>query len=183
MTRFVGIDPATKTGFVALDENGNVLDEFELHGAGPKEKGGISIEQLVDLENQLYKCLVQGDIVCIEDTPFGTMNAITAGMIHGGLRSMVHRKKLDFDLVNPMWTKKYVDVKVEKGQTEKQKKDAVKTAVMTQFSYTHKSHNVVDAYIIARIALNLHRMRIYEPLLDQHRLQQEVVTSIMQKAE
>ncbi len=39
MTRFVGIDPATKTGFVALDIDGNVLMETELKGKGPKVPG------------------------------------------------------------------------------------------------------------------------------------------------
>lgn len=180
--RLVGIDPATRTGFVALDYEGNVLQELELKGAGKAEKGGISVEQLVDLENQLYRLLQPNDLICIEDTPFKTNDAITTGMIHGGLRSMIHRKKLDFDVVNPMWTKKYVDVKVERGQTDKEKKDAVKAAVLEQFRYTHKSHNIVDAYIIARIALNLHRMRQHEPMLDNHRRQIEVVEGIMQKA-
>lgn len=94
---------------------------------------------------------------------------------------MIHRKKLDFDLVNPMWTKKYVDVKVEKGQTEKEKKNAIKTAVEEQFGYTNKSHNIVDAYIIARISVNLHRMRNYEQLIDGNRLQKEVLEEIIKK--
>jgi len=181
--RFIGIDPATKTGFVALNEDGEVVVELELKGDGKVVKGGITAEQLVSLENQFYKLLLPGDIICIEDTPFKTNDAITVGMIHGGLRSMMFRKKLDFDVVNAMWTKKYVGVKVEKGQTEKEKKDAIKAAVLQQFGYTHKSHNVVDAYIIARIALNLHRMRNYDPLIDNNRLQSEVVEEIMQKAE
>lgn len=181
--RFIGIDPATKTGFVELDESGAVLVELELKGAGKVEKGGISMEQLVDLENQLYKLLQDVDLIVIEDTPFGTMNAVTTGMIHGGLRSIIYRRKLDFDISNAMWTKKYVGVKVEKGQTEKQKKDAIGAAVKEQFGYTHKSHNVVDAYIIARIALNPHLMRNYDRQLENERHQLEVVRGIMEKAE
>ncbi|TYP68904.1 hypothetical protein [Paenibacillus methanolicus] len=180
--RFVGIDPGTNSGFVALDLQGNVLAAQELKPTGKTVKGGLSTPQLVELENQLYQHLKGNDRVCIEAVPFGTMSQVTTGMIHGGLRSMIHRKKLDFDLVNPMWTKKFVDVKVEKGQTDKQKKDAMREAVLEKFGFSHKSHNVVDAYVIARISLNLHLMRQYEPLIDQHRIQQEVVSDIMHKA-
>ena len=35
--RFIGIDPSTKTGFVALDENGQVLRAKELTGIGDKD--------------------------------------------------------------------------------------------------------------------------------------------------
>ncbi|MGG1638279.1 hypothetical protein [Paenibacillus sp. NRS-1760] len=179
--RFVGIDPATRTGIVALNLKGEVLVEMELKGKGPA--GAMSTPQLVDLENQLYKLLLKGDLIVIEDASAGTQKGITTGMVHGGLRSMIYRRELDFDISNAMWTKKYVGVKVEKGQTEKQKKDAIGAAVLEQFGYSHKSHNVVDAYIIARIALNLYLMRNYEPLLDNERHQVEVVQGIMERAE
>lgn len=35
--RFVGIDPSTKTGFVALDEDGQVLVAKELTGVGKED--------------------------------------------------------------------------------------------------------------------------------------------------
>lgn len=38
--RFVGIDPATTTGFVALDEEGNVLVETDVRGEGKVVPGG-----------------------------------------------------------------------------------------------------------------------------------------------
>lgn len=37
--RFLGIDPATTTGFVALDEEGNVLVEEDLRGTGKTVPG------------------------------------------------------------------------------------------------------------------------------------------------
>jgi hypothetical protein len=113
----------------------------------------------------------------------------TTGMIHDGLRSMIIRKKLALNIVNPMQTKKYVGVTGWTGQAgnkrrlvDKEKKAAVKESVLQLFGYTHKSHNVVDAYIIARISLNLYRMREYMPLLDTETYQVQVVTDNLDKA-
>ncbi|MEF3312566.1 hypothetical protein PV433_27120 [Paenibacillus sp. GYB004] len=188
--RFVGIDPATRTGVVALDEAGNVVLEVELKGAGKAEKGGLTIEQLVSLENQLYKLLKPGDEIAIEQAAAGTQKGITTGMIHGGLRSMIHRKGLAFNEVNPTWTKKYVGVSgwtKEEGKSrplkDKEKKEAMKAATLEHFGYTHKSDNVVDAYIIARIAWNLFRRRELRQEVDRQPYQLEVVREILEKRE
>lgn len=187
--RFVGIDPATTTGLVALDIDGNVLIETELKGKGPKEPGGISMEQLVSLENQLFQVIQPNDEIAIEQPAMNTPKGVTTGMIHGGCRTMIHRKKMVFNDVNPTRTKKYVGVTGWTGEQgskrrlkDKEKKKAVGDAVKEHFGYTHKSDNVVDAYIIARIALNLYRMREYMPLLDNEPYQIEVIESILNKA-
>lgn len=187
--RFVGVDPATKTGIVILDEEGNVILEKELKGAGKTEKGGISIEQLVDLENQLFNTIQTGDEIMIEQAAAGTQRGITTGMIHGGLRSMIQRKGLKFNEINPLQTKKYVGVTGWKGEAgskerlkDKEKKAAVKAAVLELYGYTHKSDNVIDAYIIARAAFNLYMLREYKPLIDNSLQQLEVLQAILEKA-
>jgi crossover junction endodeoxyribonuclease RuvC len=186
--RFVGIDPATRTGIVALDEQGNVLTELEIKGEGPKEPGGISIVQLVSLENQLFKLLLPGDEIVIEQVAAGTQKGITSGMIHGGLRSMICRKGLSFNEVNPLNTKKYVGVTGWTGETgskrrlkDDEKKAAMKVAVINHFGYTHKSDNVIDAYIIARVAWNLYRIRELLPPIDTGFNQLEVVKGILKE--
>lgn len=188
--RFVGIDPATRTGFVALNESGEVLVEVELKGAGKNEPGGITIAQLVDLENQLYKLLQPGDEIMIEQAAAGTQKGITTGMIHGGLRGMIERKGLKYNEINPLHTKKYVGVTGWKGEVgskvrlkDKEKKEAVKVAALDHFDYTHKSDNVIDAYIIARAAWQLHQLREYQPLVDLQSYQQEVIQAILAKTE
>lgn len=188
--RFLGIDPATRTGVVALDGAGNVVLEVELKGVGRTEKGGITIEQLVSLENQLFKLLLPGDEIVIEQAAAGTQKGITTGMIHGGLRSMIHRKGLAFNEVNPLSTKKYVGVTGWTGESgskrrlkDKEKKEAVAAAVLEHFGYTHKSDNVVDAYIIARIAWNLYRRRELRQEMDRQPYQLEVVRGILDKRE
>lgn len=185
--RFVGIDPATVTGFVALDIHGNVLEELEVKGDGKTEPGGISIDKLVSLENNLYKLLKPGDEIVLESAAMGTQKGITTGMIHGGLRSMVHRKGMTFNLLNPTSTKKYVGVTGwtgEKGSKRRlkdaEKKAAVRAAVLENFCYSHKSHNVTDAFIIARVALNVYLYRELMPTLDNLPYQLEVIRSILE---
>lgn len=192
--RFVGVDPATRTGFVALDYDGNVLDELELKGSGEKGKGSeISMPQLVDLENQLYRLLQPGDEVVIEQAAPGTQRGITTGMIHGGLRSMIIRRQLRYNEINPIWTKQYVSVTGWTGETGNkrrltgpEKKAEVKRASIQHFGYPaaeqKRSDNIIDAYIIARAALNVYRMRELQPLLDTLPYQVDVTTKILHNA-
>ncbi|MGF6356724.1 crossover junction endodeoxyribonuclease RuvC [Paenibacillus sp. 4624] len=186
--RFLGIDPATKTGLVALDIDGNILEQIELKGKGPAAKGGISVEQLVSLENQLFGILEPGDEIMIEQPAMGTQKGVTTGMIHGGLRTMIHRKGMAFNEINPNSTKKYVSVTGWTGEVgnkrrlkDKEKKAAVAEAAKSMFGFSHKSDNVTDAYIIARAAVNLYRMREYMPLLDNEPYQVEVIETILNK--
>jgi crossover junction endodeoxyribonuclease RuvC len=183
--RFLGIDPATRTGLVALDENRNVLLEKELKGKG---KGAMDARQLVSLENLLYQYLQPEDEILIEDAAGGTQKGITTGMIHGGIRTIVIRKKLAFNLVNPLSVKKYVGVTGWTGEignkrrlNNKEQKAAMKAACMEHFGYTHKSDNVIDAYIIARISLNLYLHRELKPMIDTAPYQIEVVQDILEK--
>lgn len=184
--RFVGIDPATTTGFVALDEQGNVLEVLSIRGEGKTQKGGITTEQLISLENQLFRLVRPGDEICIESPAFGTQNGVSTGMIHGGIRTMIARKGLAFNLVNPTSTKKYVGVTGWVGEAGKkrrlkdgEKKAAVKAAVLEHWNWTHKSHDVIDAYIIARIALNLYRCREFVMMLDVQPYQRDVIGDIL----
>lgn len=185
--RFVGIDPATTTGFVALDEDGNVLVETAVMGEGKKEKGGISVKKLVSLENKFYGLLKPNDIIAIEQPAYGTQTAVTAGMIHGGLRTMIFRKGFnDFIEVNPARTKKFVNVESwtgEKGKKRRlnseEQKAAVEVAALEHFGYTHPVHDVIDAYIIARISLAVHSVRNGGDLELYTPYQQEVIRDII----
>lgn len=187
--RFIGIDPATVTGFVAIDENGEVIVAEPIKGKGKTVAGGITAEQLVSLENQLYNLLLPFDEIVLEDTAKGTQMGVSTGMIHGGIRTMIHRKGLIPNLVNPMGTKKYVGVtgwKGEKGSKElmkgNEKKEAVKAAVFQHFNWTHKSHDVIDAYVMAQIALHLYKIRELIPVTGLATYQVEVIKSILEGA-
>ncbi|KGE18450.1 hypothetical protein [Paenibacillus wynnii] len=179
--RFVGIDPATQTGFVALDEDGRPLVEVELVGKGRKEKGGITTQQLVSLENQLYQLLKPGDIIAIEQPAMGTQSGVTTGMIHGGLRSMIYRKGLTYVDVNPQRTKKYVNENRRLAEDD-DKKAIIATAVLEHYNYSHSSHNVTDAYIIAKIAEAVQRVKNGQSLESYTPYQQDVIQAIISPA-
>lgn len=178
MTRFVGVDPATTTGFVALDEEGNVLVEIDVRGEGKVVPGGISTSMLVSLENKFYGLLKPGDIIVIEQPAMGTQRGVTTGMIHGGLRSMIYRKGLEFIDVNPQRTKKYVNRNQRVPASEKKKHIAA--GVLEHYGYQHSSDNVTDAYILARIAKDLDEARRTGYIKKTPLFQCEVIAAILE---
>lgn len=154
MTRFVGIDPSTKTGFVAFDESGQVVRAKELTGVGDADP-----RRMVTLIGEVIAHVKPGDIICIEGFPFDTQKAMFAGGLHHGIRNELFKRKLPYYEVAPNAVKKFVGVtgwEGEKGNKKRltgpQKKRAVMKAVYEHFGFEHKSDNVVDAYIMARIA-------------------------------
>lgn len=184
--RFIGIDPATTTGIVGLDTDGNVVLEKDLRGEGRKEPGGISEEQLANLGHSLYKHLQPDDVAVMENAAPGTQRGITTGMIHGVLRYMVHRRMIRPVFLMPNTVKKYVGVTgwvTEAGKKRRlegaEKKAHVAAAVREHFGYSHKSDNVTDAFIMAKIAEAVYRverggsLEIYTPY------QQEVIQAII----
>lgn len=152
--RFVGIDPSTKTGFVALDESGRVVREKELTGVGKEDP-----RRMVTLIDEIIAHVKPGDIICIEGFPYNTQRAMFAGGLHHGIRNELYKRSLQYYEVAPNAVKKFVGVTGwtgEKGNksrlTGAQKKRAVMLAVFDEFHYQHRSDNVVDAYILAMIA-------------------------------
>jgi crossover junction endodeoxyribonuclease RuvC len=179
MTRFIGIDPSTKTGFVALDESGNVVRSKELTGIGD-----IDPKRIVTLTDEIMAHIQPGDIICIEGVPFDTQRAAQAGWIHGSIRNALFRKGISYYEVAPNAVKKFVNVSGwigEKGNKERlkgpAKKKAVMKAVEEHFGFTHKSDNIVDAYILAQIAQELWVEVNHFRLLPSY--QAEVVQSIL----
>ncbi|MNW38935.1 hypothetical protein D3C74_160150 [compost metagenome] len=187
--RFVGIDPATNTGVVILDADGNPILETVIRGKGRTQPGGISLEQRVSLQNQLYRLLQSGDVVIKEAIAHGTPRLITSSKIHGGLEDMITRKGLRFDEVAPAAVKKFVRAKnhkivdgvKRKLTSEKEKKGAMAEAALEHFNYSNPSHDVVDAYIIAQIGMAVHQVRSGEKTLEDFKLiyQREVIWSII----
>jgi crossover junction endodeoxyribonuclease RuvC len=185
--RFLGIDPATVTGFVALDFEGNVLHAVRV---GKAVKGGMTIPQLIELENEIYRLLRLGDEVVKEDAAPGTQKALTTGKVHGGLETMIYRRGLIPNIVAPAAVKKFVGVSNwvgEKGSKmllkDKEKKAAMAVAVREHYGFMHKSHDIVDAYVMAQIARALYNMREGLPLDGMRPYQLEVVRGILEKRE
>jgi crossover junction endodeoxyribonuclease RuvC len=188
--RFVGIDPATTTGIVILDEQGDAFLAKAIRGKGKAVPGGITTEQLVSLENQIYKILEPNDEIVKEGAAPGTQKAITTGKIHGGIETIIFRKGLVPNAVAPNAVKKFVGVTGFKNGagkkvrlSQKESKEAMKQGVLDHFGWTHDSHDVIDAYVMAQIALNLYKSREFIPLMELQPYQVEVIDSILQKRE
>lgn len=174
--RFVGIDPASKTGFVALDENGNVLKAKELTGISDKDP-----KRMVTLVDEVMNHVGPKDVICIEGFSF---NSTGQGVdfqygLGWNIRNFLFRRRFNYYEVAPNALKKFVGVTGWTGEpgsktrlTGPQKKRAVMNAAEEHFGFTHPNDNVVDAYIMAQIARSLVLKKV------QFNYQAEVLTKV-----
>ncbi|MGG4498008.1 hypothetical protein [Brevibacillus reuszeri] len=178
MMRFVGIDPSTKTGFVALDEKGNVLRQKELTGIGD-----VDPYRMRTLIHEVKDHVRQDDVVCIEGFGFASQQAVQNGGIGWGMRMMLDVCRIAYYEPAPNQVKKFVGASgCNRGKTDKQKKDAIAAAVREHFGFEHSSHNVVDAYVLAQIARHLYfKERSIDLIL--HKYQAEVLHAILNPPE
>ncbi|MDF1511448.1 hypothetical protein Gp_6 [Bacillus phage vB_Bacillus_1020A] len=178
--RFVGIDPSTKTGFVALDEDGQVLVAKELTGVGKEDP-----KRMATLIDEVMRHVQKDDFNVIEGFGYSSQQAIQMGGIGWGIRMALLRRKINYYDVAPNAVKKFVGVTGWQGEEgkkvrlkDKEKKIAVMEAVQDIYGFYYNSDNVVDAYIMARIALNLYlAQQTGAVLAPKHQL--EVIDNIL----
>jgi crossover junction endodeoxyribonuclease RuvC len=155
--RFVGIDPSTKTGFVALDESGQVVRAKELKGLGSEDP-----YRMATMIDEIMDHIQKDDQIVIEGFGYASQQAVQNGGIGWGIRMALLRRGFPYTEVAPNAVKKFVGVSGwvgEKGSKErlegKEKKKAVMAAVFEQYGFLSKSDNIVDAFIMAQIALGI----------------------------
>lgn len=141
--RFVGIDPSTKTGFVALDEQGNVLVEKEIEGKGKQDP-----ERIASLVDNIMREIDADDIICIEGFSYGSKGKGVSFQYGLGymIRDRLFRKNIEYTDVTPSAVKKFA---TGKGNA---KKDAMAVPIYKRWGFEHNSDNVRDAYVLAQIA-------------------------------
>lgn len=179
--RFIGIDPSTKTGFVALDEAGNVLRAKELTGVGDKDP-----KRMRTMVVDIIKHIKKDDVICIEGFGFASQQAIQSGGIGWGIRMALDARGYSYYEVAPNALKKFINVtgwEGEKGSKNRlvgsEKKKAVIAAVLEHFNFQHSSDNVTDAYVLAQIAKSL---KLATDDIDLHQYQLEVINTILNPA-
>ena len=152
--RFIGIDPSTKTGFVALDKNGNILRDKQIKGIGDQDPKRMRT-MIVDIMQHIQK----GDVICIEGFGFASQQAVQNGGIGWGVRMALEARGYSYYEVAPNALKKFVNVtgwKGEKGSKErlgtKEKKLVVRNAIVEHYGYLQKNDNIADAFVLAQIA-------------------------------
>jgi crossover junction endodeoxyribonuclease RuvC len=143
MTRFIGIDPSTKTGFVALDEDGHVLRAKELTGVGSQDP-----KRMITLIDDIMAHIQKDDFIVIEGFAYGAKGqgvAFQYGLGHG-IRMALARRGHKFIEVTPSAVKKFA---AGKGNT---KKEDMVLPLFKQWGFEHSSDNVRDAFVLAEIA-------------------------------
>jgi len=161
--RFVGIDPSTKTGFVALDETGQVLKAKELTGVG-----AVDPKRMITLIDEIIEHIQKDDFIVIEGFGFASQQAIQLGGIGWGIRMALARRGFTYTEATPTQLKKFAS---GKGNT---KKDELAVHIYKNFGFEHASDNVRDAYVLAEIALALklnrvkraYQSEVYEAILN-----------------
>lgn len=143
MARFVGIDPSTQTGFVALDEHGKVVRAKELTGVGSQDP-----RRMVTLIDEIMAHLGPDDVVCIESPAMhaqGRAVGFMWGLAHG-VRTAMFRRGWKYIDVSPSQVKKFA---TGKGNA---KKDDMVLPIYKRWGFEHPSDNVRDAFVLAHIA-------------------------------
>jgi len=143
MTRFVGLDPSTKTGVYIMDDAGNVIEAREI---APK---GKDPERMCRIVEDTLECLLPNDIVAIEGFGFASQTGFLLGGIGWGLRMEMFARKIRYIEVAPAALKKYAS---GKGNT---KKDELAVHIYKRWGFEHKSDNVRDAFVLAQIARSI----------------------------
>lgn len=144
MRRYVGIDPSTVTGFVALSPSGSLLDAREIAGQGKDPKRMFSIVQAVSA------AIEPDDVICIEGFGFASQSGFLLGGIGWGIRMELYRRGLAYTEVAPSALKKFT------GAGGNASKEQVAVNTFKRWQFECKSNNVTDAYVLAQIARALH---------------------------
>lgn len=141
--RYIGIDPSTKTGLVALNAKGETLVAKEITGESDKDP-----KRMVTLVENIVNELKDTDVIAIEGFSYNSRGrgiAFQFGLGHS-LRNALYSKNIDYTLVTPGQLKKYA---TGKGNTSK---DNMAVPIFKKWKFEHKSDNVRDAYVLAQIA-------------------------------
>lgn len=164
--RFVGIDPSTKTGFVALDESGNVQVAKEITGIGKHDP-----KRMITLIDSLVRHVRANDFIVIENFGFATQQGVMLGGFGWGIRMALMRYGLQYIEVAPGQLKKFA---TGNGRT---KKEEMIEPIEKEWGFTHKSDNVLDAYVLAQIGRSIYKKQV------KHNYQKEVIDRVLENEE
>ncbi|MDV2683762.1 hypothetical protein RYX56_05495 [Alkalihalophilus lindianensis] len=139
--RYVGIDPSTKTGFVALDEEGQVQRAKELTGIGD-----IDPKRITTLVGEVIAHIKPGDFIAVEGFSYNSQGRGIGFQFGIGyaIRIALYSRNIPYIEVSPGQLKKFA---TGKGNTPK---DKMPSPIQENWGFTDRSDNVLDAYVLAR---------------------------------
>lgn len=171
MSRFVGVDPSTKTGICVLNESGEVVIAREIthKGRDPERMYNI-IEKTID-EIRFHHSQNKTH-VCIEGFSYGSKGRsvdIQYG-IGWGLRLGMFAEYIGYTEVAPGQLKRFA---CGRGNANKQ---YVAIETYKRWGFESESDNITDAYVLAQIA------RAQNQNLPLTKFQHEVVSKLKDTA-
>lgn len=180
--RFVGIDPATRTGFVALEPNGELLRAKEIKGDGP-----TAVRKIRSLANEIYQHLQPNDAVCIEGFALDARDTNKVSSGNGwAARMAADRAGRKYIEATPSQLKKFVNVSEWsgiKGSKKRLDSKAVKklviAAVTEHWGFVATTDNIADAYVLSRIIEAVYKVSNGYPVENYPEYQQEVIMTII----
>jgi crossover junction endodeoxyribonuclease RuvC len=143
MTRYVGIDPSTKTGMVMIGEYGHLIYKSEI-----TSKVTGDPERFMNLAEQVLINLCKDDVICIEGFSYGSKGREVSTQYGIGwlIRAELIRNGYTYTEVSPSAVKKFA---TGKGN---EKKENMVLPIYKHWGFEHPSDNVRDAYVLAQIA-------------------------------
>jgi len=161
---YVGIDPSTKTGFVRMDEDGEVWEQCEI------VRKGEDPDRMISLIDAISEMLQGDDIVCIEDFAYAQANQMALlGGIGWGIRMMMRRRGIKFHIVGTGQLKNFTGSKGNAG------KEQLILPIYQLWKFKDDSDNVRDAFVLAQICRALYK----PPKL--YKYQEDVLTKLRGK--
>lgn len=145
--RFIGIDPSTKTGFVILDSNGEVVVQEEIRATEKKDPA-----RMIEIAREIKSYLQPNDIVVIEGFAYGAKGKAVDFQYGLGwlIRAMLYTERFSYTDATPSQVKKFAS---NKGNA---KKEDLVLPLFKKWGYEHYSDNVRDAYIMAKMGYSMY---------------------------
>ena len=142
--KYVGLDLSySSTGFVMLDGENIVSHAF---------KAGKPNWPFHERANDLWKALKHAlpapdDCkICIEGAAYAAeFNAFMLGELSGAIRMLLYLNGYKYELIQPTTVKKFAT------GTGNAQKHFVAAHVAKKWDFTHRSNDVVDAFVLAKI--------------------------------
>lgn len=172
MTRYVGIDPSTKTGFVELSEDGQTAVQQEeirlINGIYSSDK------ELLEYGHKIVSRIPQGAVAGIEGFSFGSKGkgVSTQYAVGYSIRFALVAAGIEYIEFKPSQVKKFA---TGKGNTTK---DNMTLPIYRLWGFEHKSDNVRDAYVLAQMAKALKETEGKFKLEDYYQYQLEVLQAV-----
>lgn len=147
MSKYIGVDLSTKTGFVVLDELGSIIVQDEIKASGDGVSRMSYYTKLLMNRVEMY----EPEIVCVEGFSYSSKGKGVDFQYGIGwlIRVALYESGIQFYEVAPSALKKFAGAKGNAG------KEQVAVAVYRNWNMEFATNNITDAYVLAQVARHI----------------------------